>query len=174
MKATEYIDRLKVLLGGDISQEYIEGESRGNVDIHRGKFPRLYTNFKDGFLKFDFIGYNEIKIEYNIPSSFFLRLKHKTLLGKIIPFGIKLNIPEFDKEYAIQNTSRETAIKVFDDYCREKIKALEPFYLFEITNREYRLIKEAKINGDYCIEKGLEDITCLVEIVQHVKEIWNK
>ena len=164
MKPEEFLSGIANKLGYDDIMDKISEESVFGT----GKIPEILVQCQEYIIKLNFINLGELVIEINYPPPHFLLIKPTNWLAKLFPFlflDIEIGEPEFDDKYLIQNTSYEKIIETLTPDFREIIQKLAPFIKFEMTYTEYRIYKYVDIEGDYTIERGMEDINNLVKLV---------
>jgi hypothetical protein len=83
---------------------------------------------------------------------------------------IKIGDEEFDDKYVIEFATLEIAHKTMTAEFKNCILNLEPFKIFQMTKRDYTLVKNISKNYDVdCAEK---DINNMVKIVNICGEVW--
>ncbi|HNY12740.1 MAG TPA: hypothetical protein PKK26_14210, partial [Candidatus Wallbacteria bacterium] len=152
MTAQEFLEKLKEKTGGKIIREDIDPTSHSSP--HSGPLPRicprLYADYKKHYIKVDFIDVGEILFEVNMGTPHMILIRPENVVSKLLDKinlspEVKIGHAEFDAKYIIQNVSEENAKKTLGENFRRVIKNLEPFIEFEMTGKEYRLLKLVNI-----------------------------
>ncbi|GMU52786.1 MAG: hypothetical protein AMXMBFR33_19320 [Candidatus Xenobia bacterium] len=87
--------------------------------------------------------------------------QHLDQLG--ISGEIKLGRPEFDQRYVLKNATVEEARATLDDEFVDTLRGLEPWMEFEMTAREYRLLKV--VDAEYSAERLNSDLKRMAKLV---------
>jgi len=178
MTAQEFLEKLKEKTGGKIIREDIDPMSYSSP--HSGPLPRfcprLYADYKQHYIKVDFIDAGEILFEVNMGTPHMLLIRPENMVSKLLDKinlspEVKIGDDAFDSRYIIQNVSEENAKKTISEKFRAVIKDLEPFVEFEMTGKEYRLLKPVNIASDYTTEKAVSDLDALIELVDVIKAV---
>ena len=77
---------------------------------------------------------------------------------------------EFDGKYLIDNASQQWAAKALSDEVRKLLTSLEPFALFELTNKEYRCLKSVDL-PDYAPTDAAGEIDTMIRIVEIIRSM---
>lgn len=176
MTAQEFLEKLKEKTGGKIIREDIDPMSYSSP---RGgplpRFcPRLYADYKQHYIKVDFIDAGELIYEVNMGTPHMLLIRPENVVSKLLDKinlspEVKIGDAEFDASYIIQNVSEDNAKKTIGENFRRIIKGLEPFVEFEMTGKEYRLLKPVDITSSYTPEKAVQDLDALIDLVDAIK-----
>ena len=176
MTAQEFLEKLKEKTGGKIIREDIDPM---NYSSSRSgplpRFcPRLYADYKKHYIKVDFIDAGEILFEVNMGTPHMLLIRPENVVSKLLDKinlspEVKIGDASFDTQYIIQNVSEENAKKTINEKFKLVVKSLEPFVEFEMTGKEYRLLKMVDIASDYTPEKAVFDLDALMELVDVIK-----
>jgi len=166
----EFLEAVKKTTGGEIIDESGRGSRR---DTEFRPFPRLMADYKKHYVKVDFIDYDRLLIEVNVTPPHRLLLLPETFVSKTLDkFGlsaeVKIGVDDFDSKYLIQYAEAELAKKTLDAKFREIFNKLEPVFEFELTDKEFRLIKLVDIEKDYSPKSALADLETMIEISDHV------
>lgn len=176
MTAQEFLEKLKEKTGGKIIREDIDPMNYSSP--RPGPLPRfcprLYADYKKHYIKVDFIDAGEILFEVNMGTPHMLLIRPETVVSKLLDKinlspEVKIGDAGFDAQYIIQNVSEENAKKTISEKFRSVIKNLEPFIEFEMTGKEYRLLKLVNIAADYDTAKAVSDLDALIELVDVIK-----
>lgn len=76
---------------------------------------------------------------------------------------IKVGRPEFDGRYVVKNCTVEEAQRTLTDDFIDTLRGLEPWVEFEMTGREYRLLKT--VDASYSAERLSSDLKRLTKLV---------
>lgn len=88
--------------------------------------------------------------------------QHLDQLG--ISGEVKVGDEEFDKGYVVKNATEAEARETMTPRFIQRLRALEPFLEFEMTTREYRLLKN--LEGAVTAAALLETLDHLAEVVR--------
>ena len=163
MDETAYLEELRSLIGGEIEAE----------QLALGSLPRLYANPRGHFVKLDFVVRGEIVLEVNTRPPHHLRLRKEgaitRALGRlrVLP-DHKTGDPTFDDRYIIDNASQEQVTRLLTPEARSLITSLEPFALFELTQKEYRCLKDVRRLEDYPPERAAADLNTMIDLAELV------
>lgn len=165
MTDEEFLAELGALIGGKVDRE----------ELIVGGTPRLYTHYQGYFVKVDFITAGELLLDVNTPPPQRLRIRREGFVSKTLgSLGIvcdrKVGDIDFDEKYLIDNASQEWAAQALSDQVRRLLAVLEPFALFELTNKEYRCLKAVDIS-DYTPSRAAEDVDAMVRIVELTRDV---
>jgi hypothetical protein len=165
MTHKEFLAELGTLIGGKVDRE----------EMIVGGAPRLYTDYHGYFVKVDFITGGELMLDVNTPPPQRLRIRREGFVSKTLGrLGIvcdrKVGDMDFDEKHLIDNASQEWAAQVLSGDVRRLLTALEPFALFELTNKEYRCLKAVDIS-DYTPSRAAEDVDAMVRIVELIRDV---
>ena len=171
MDAREFIKKLS-------ENESLKGEihTEGQPGAE-GFHPRFLGDYKNYYVKFDFIIDNELLFEVNTPPPQRLLVGPETVISKMLDKiklsgEVKIDDKEFDAKYLIQNAPKEKAKKILNDKVKKTLGELEPFLKFEMTNKEYKLLRNVgKLGEKYTTENALADMDKLIKIVEECKKL---
>jgi len=173
MTNNEFLEKLRLQTGGKVIKEDSVG---GLTDTILRPFSRLYADYKKHYIKVDFIDSAEILLEISVTTPHRMLLRPENIISKLLDKvnlspEVKIGDPEFDAAYVIQNTDEQHAKKTINERFKQLISSLTPFLSFEMTDREFKLVKSVDITGIYTTEKAFSDINILVELVEATKGI---
>jgi len=170
MKTIEFLKFLQSKIGGELDYVAAAGTERWKIDI-----PRLLLEFNDEHVRFEIKNKTELFINvYTVPPHF-LKIRHENFATKLLDkvhlhSEIKIGDEEFDDKYIIEFAIPEIASKTMTAEFKNCILNLEPFKIFQMTKRDYILLKD--INKHYDVDNAEEDIKNMVKIVKICGEIW--
>lgn len=184
MKAKDFITTLSAHEKFDNCEIHSEkgkrGELKGGASGAEGTpgegiFPRLLCEYKGHYIKFDFIIDTEFLMEVNTPPPHRLLVCPETMVSKLMDKAglsaeVKIGDKEFDKKYLIQYAKQAIAEKLLGEEVRKLLTEMEPFIKFEMTNKEYIIIRNlGKIRKDYTPDNAIEDMDKLIKIAELCK-----
>ena len=171
MKTIELLKFLQNKIGGELDYVAAAGTDRWKVEI-----PRLLVEIQDEHVRFEIKNKTELFINvYTVPSHF-LKIYHENFATKLLDkvhlhSEIKIGDEEFDDKYVIEFATPEIARTTMNAEFKECILNLEPFKIFQMTKRDYTLLKV--INKFYDVEAAENDINNMVRIVKICSEVWD-
>lgn len=168
----EFLEEIKKTIGGEIVDESGSGSVK---DFALRPFPRILSDYKKHYVKIDFLEADRLLIEVNMKPPHRLLLMPETFMSKTLDkFNlsneVKIGVDDFDSKYLIQYADAEKAKKTIDPKFREIFKKIEPVFEFEITEKEFRLIKLVDIKKDYSPKMAVADLEAMMELSDHVVE----
>ncbi len=170
MKTIDSLKFLQSKIGGELDYVAAAGTERWKIDI-----PRLLFEFNDEHVRFEIKNKTELFINvYTVPPHF-LKIRHENFATKLLDkvhlhSEIKIGDEEFDDKYIIEFAIPEIASKTMTAEFKNCILNLEPFKIFQMTKRDYILLKD--INKHYDVDNAEEDIKNMVNIVKICGKIW--
>lgn len=170
MKTIDFLKFLQSKIGGELDYVAAAGTERWKIDI-----PRLLFEFNDEHVRFEIKNKTELFINvYTVPPHF-LKIRHENFATKLLDkvhlhSEIKIGDEEFDDKYIIEFAIPEIASKTMTAEFKNCIQNLEPFKIFQMTKRDYILLKD--INKHYDVDNAEEDIKNMVNIVKICGKIW--
>ena len=175
MDTNKFIEVLKEKAGGKIDNEGVSNKEGMDTEIVFGRFPRLLTDYKGYFIKFDFIISTELLFEINTPPPHRLLVCPETMVSRLLDKmclspEVKIGDSSFDKKYLIQYAEPEMAKKILSDEGKKIITELEPFIKFEMTGKEYKLLKNLE-KKDYSPDDAMADMDRLILFVELCKNL---
>ena len=171
MTVIEFLEELKVLTSGKIIKE----DGMGNItDLKSRPFSRLYADYKNHYIKVDFIDASELLLEVNMAPPHKLLLRPENVVSKLLDkislsAEIKIGDEEFDSKYIIQNAPPAEAQKTINARFKGALEKLAPFLFFEMTNNEYKLVKRVDIKSEYAPKAAQSDLDNLLALVDITK-----
>jgi len=183
MTAAEFIKELsehKNFFKGEIHKEgATESEQlsvmkEGSIS---GAHPRFLGEYKEYYVKFDFIIDTELLFEVNTPPPHRLLVSPETMVSKLLDKvklsgEVKIGDKEFDAKYLVQYAPVDKAKKILSEDVKKILRGLEPFVKFEMTNKEYKLLKLVdKLGTKYTPDDAVKDMDKLIEIVELCKKL---
>ncbi len=170
MKTIEFLKFLQSKIGGELDFEAAFGHEN-----HTRSIPRLLLEFKNEHVRFEIKNKTELFINvYTVPPHF-LKIRHENLATRLLDkvhlhSEIKIGDEEFDEKYIIEFTTPEIAQKTMNPEFKDCITNLEPFKIFQMTKRDYTLLKN--INKHYDVDDAENDIENMVNIVKICGKVW--
>ena len=162
MNLEQFMDELRSLIGGEVDSE----------ELVLGSAPRLYAHYRGHFVKVDFVLASELLLDVNTTPPHRLRVRRRgfahRLLGRLGLAGRKTGDAAFDARYIVDNATQEQAVAALSSEVRSLLAKLEPFDLFELTDKEYRCCKSVGSLAAYTPRDAVVDLDAMIGIAEAV------
>ena len=132
---------------------------------------------QDEHVRFEIKNKTELFINvYTVPPHL-LKIYHENFVTKLLDkvhlhSEIKIGDKEFDDKYVIEFAAPEIAKTTMTAEFKKCIRNLEPFKIFQMTKRDYTLLKD--INKNYDVDAAVNDIKNMLKIAKICGEIWEE
>jgi len=172
MKTIELLKFLQSKIGGELDFKAAAVTERWKIDV-----PRLLVEIQDEHVRFEIKNKTELFINvYTVPPHL-LKIYHENFVTKLLDkvhlhSEIKIGEKEFDDKYVIEFTTPEIAQKTMTAEFKKSVLNLEPFKIFQMTKRDYTLLKD--INKNYDVDAAVNDIENMVKIAKICGEVWEE
>ena len=172
MKTLELLKFLQSKIGGELDFKAAAVTERWKIDV-----PRLLVEIQDEHVRFEIKNKTELFINvYTVPPHL-LKIYHENFVTKLLDkvhlhSEIKIGEKEFDDKYVIEFTTPEIAQKTMTAEFKKSVLNLEPFKIFQMTKRDYTLLKD--INKNYDVDAAVNDIENMVKIAKICGEVWEE
>jgi len=169
MTTDDFLKFLQSKLGGEFDYQTKIGYESTKFAI-----PRLLLEYNGEHVRFEIQNKTELYINvYSKPPHLF-KIRHENFATKLLKkvhlhSEIKIGDQEFDDKYIIEFVTPEIAQKTMNPEFKACLTDLEPFKRFQMTKRDYILLKD--INKEYDIDDAESDINNMVKIVKNCKEV---
>ena len=172
MKTIELLKFLQSKIGGELDSKAAIG-----YENHKLNIPRLLVEIQDKHVRFEINNKTELFINVYTKPPHILKIYHENFVTKLLDkvhlhSEIKIGDKEFDDEYVIEFTTPEIAQKTMTAEFKKSVLNLEPFKIFQMTKRDYTLLKN--INKNYDVDAAENDIENMVKIVKICDEVWEE
>jgi len=170
MKTIDFIKSLQSKIGGKLDSEAAIGYENHFLNI-----PRLLVEIQDEHVRFEIKNKTELFINVYTKPPHLLKIYHENFVTKLLDkvhlhSEVKIGDEEFDDKYVIEFSAPEIAQTTITAEFKESILNLEPFKIFQMTKRDYTLLKD--INKQYDVDAAENDIRNMVRIVKNCGEVW--
>ena len=175
MKTLDFLKFLQSKLGGEFDYKskigYEDTSSRLSV-------PRLVLELGGEHIRFEIMNKTELYINVYTKPPHFLKIRHENFATKLLDkihlhSEVKIGDTEFDDKYIIEFAKKEIIQKTMNSTFKECITNLEPFKRFEMTKRDYILLKDISLKK-YDVEDAEHDIRNMLKIVASCKKVWRE
>ena len=172
MKTIELLKFLQSKIGGELDFKAAVGHENHILSI-----PRLLVEIQNEHVRFEIKNKTELFINvYSVPPHL-LKIYHENFVTKLLDkvhlhAEIKIGDEEFDDKYVIEFAKPEVAQKTMTAEFKDCILNLEPFKIFQMTKRDYTLVKN--ISKNYDVDCAVNDIKNMVKIVKVCCEVWEE
>ena len=173
MRPIDFMKFLQSKLGGEFDYK-----SKFGYESKAFAMPRLILDFGGEHVRFELMNKTELYINIYTKPPHFLKIRHENFATKLLDkihlhSEVKIEDPEFDDKYIIEFAKKEIIQKTMNSTFKECITNLEPFKRFEMTKRDYIILKDISLKK-YDVEDAEKDIMNMVKIVKSCKKIWEK
>jgi len=170
MKTIELLKFLQSKIGGELDFKAAVGHENHILSI-----PRLLVEMQDEHVRFEINNKTELFINVYTKPPHLLKIYHENFATKLLDkmhlhSEIKIGDKEFDDKYVIEFATPEIAQKTMTAEFKKSVLNLEPFKIFQMTKRDYTLLKD--INKHYDVDNAENDIKNMVKIVKICGEVW--
>ena len=138
--------------------------------------PQLVGELRDMVYGFEFLSEDELALSLHVLPAARLRLRREDTTSRFLDMlglsrEVRIDQPEFDRRYLIQDISARDARALFNPRVRDMVEALEPFFALEMLDKELRVIKYAPLRQGYTPQHALEDLERLVSLHLETRRI---
>lgn len=172
MKTIELLKFLQSKIGGELDYVAAAGTYRWKIEI-----PRLLVEIQNEHVRFEIKNKTELFINVYTKPPHLLKIYHENFVTKLLDkmhlhSEIKIGDKEFDNKYVIEFAAPEVAQKTMTAEFKECVLNLEPFKIFQMTKRDYTLLKN--INKHYDVDNAENDINNMVKVVKICSQVWEE